>query len=111
MLSIWTAPEPQRDVEGGESIIPLHVPGGVTEPQKQSSTSQHCLMGERQHSLNPTDHNVQPYSQLGAISTAGGCDWQSLFNAARKWPGAAPGSAGYPGTAGHSATCSCQAVH
>lgn len=68
MLSIWTAPEPQRALQGSESIIPLHLPDGVPEPQKQSCTFQCCLMGERQHPLNPTDPNVQPYSQLGAIS-------------------------------------------
>lgn len=73
MLSICTAPEPQRDVQGGESIIPLHVPGGVTEPQKQSSTSQSCLMCERQHFLNPTDHNSptanwEPFPGLEAVN-------------------------------------------
>lgn len=51
-------------------------------------------MGESQHSLNPTDRNVQPYSQLGAISRAGGCEWHSFINAARKWLGAALGNAG-----------------
>lgn len=35
-------------------------------------------MGERQHSLNPSDHNVQPHSQLGAISRAGGCECSRL---------------------------------
>lgn len=69
LLSIWITPESQRAVRGGEHH-PLHLPGGETEARHQSSTSQCCLMGESQHSLNHTSHIAQTHSQLGTIPVA-----------------------------------------
>lgn len=94
--SAFGLPQSCKGPYGEVSIIPLRLPDEETEAQHQPSTSQHCLMGERQSSLNPTSHRAQTHSQLWAIPRAGGCEWQSLASVASMWLGAAPGSAGWP---------------
>lgn len=89
-------PQSHEGPYGEVSIIPLHSPHGETEAQNQPSTSQHCLAGESQCSLNPTSYRVQRQSQVGTIPRAGSLERQSATDVAKVWMGAALGGAGSP---------------